>query len=99
MRLWGVTASVSYRPAHTRPNDQRFREQSPLLTGFTAQSTLTALIAHMFAHAARPGNSHGWRMSGGSQVRTSRLFAPSLFHHQLVKLRGRTQRGEFLILH
>ena len=35
----------------------------------------------------------------GLLLRWGRLFAPVLFDHQLVKLRGGTQRGKLLILH
>jgi hypothetical protein len=50
----------------------------------------------------RPGQGREWKPRPDEMGRrgcADPLFAPSLLHHQLVKLRGRTQRGEFLVLH
>ena len=58
-------------------------------------TALITLIAHIFAHRTPRKTA----VSGACRWAHSRLFPPRLLQHQLVKLRGRTQRGEFLILH
>ena len=92
MWLWGVTASFAtayvlprpdpcgrQKPGHTRPNHQRFREHSLLLTAFAAQSTLKAhraLKAHTSTPRHAPERGRWWRLSGARGGRRQAGYSP-----------------------